>query len=125
MPGSFTNAEISYLTSESRLGRLATIQPDAMPHLVPLGWSYNAEHGTIDISGLNFAVTRKYRNAQVNHNVAFLIDDVLPPWQPRAVMVQGTAEAIPAGADGAGNPVEAMLRIHPVRVISWGLNEAG
>src|SRR5215472_4694315 len=120
MSSPFSEAEISYLISESRLGRLATIQPDGMPHLVPLGWSYNAERGTIDISGRDFAATRKFHNVQANHKVAFLVDDVLPPWRPRAVLIQGTAEAIPAGAYGPGNPRAAMVRITPVRVISWG-----
>jgi pyridoxamine 5'-phosphate oxidase family protein len=53
--------------------------------------------------------------------VAFLVDDVLPPWQPQAVMVQGLAEAIPASQDTAGEPTEAMVRITPELIIAWGL----
>ena len=79
MTASFSPAEIAYLTGERRLGRLASIQPDGMPHLVPLGWSYNPELGTIDISGRNFAATRKFHNTQHNPQVAFLVDDVVPP----------------------------------------------
>lgn len=121
MPTSFSEAQTSYLTSERRLGRLATVQPDGTPHLVPLGWSYNAERGTIQISGRNFAATRKFHNVQSNRRVAFLVDDVLPPWQPRAVLIQGYAETLLAGIDNAGPSPEAMLRITPERIISWGL----
>jgi pyridoxamine 5'-phosphate oxidase family protein len=121
MTASFSAEQVAYLTSERRLGRLASLEAGGLPHLVPLGWSYNAELGTIDISGRNFAATRKFHNVEQNPNVAFLVDDVLPPWQPRAVMVQGRAEAIPADPGAEGGPTEAMLRITPVRIIAWGI----
>jgi pyridoxamine 5'-phosphate oxidase family protein len=114
----FSTAELAYLQGERRLGRLATITPDGRPHLVPLGWSYNAEHGTIDISGRDFAATRKFRNVRQNPNVAFIVDDVLPPWQPRCVTIQGRAEAIEPAATGG----EAMIRITPDKIVSWGLD---
>ncbi len=123
MSASFTAEQIAYLTGERRLGRLASIQPDGLPHLVPLGWSYNAKLGTIDISGRNFATTRKFHNVRENPNVAFLVDDVLPPWQPRAVMVQGRAETIPASPGAEDGPTEAMLRITPERIIAWGMTQ--
>lgn len=124
MVASFSPEQIAYLTGDRRLGRLASVQPDGTPHLVPLGWSYNAELGTIDISGRNFASSAKFHNMQANPKVAFLVDDVLPPWQPRAVMVQGRAEAIPASPGGNGTPTEAMVRITPERIIAWGLERA-
>lgn len=120
---SFSDQELAYLTAERRLGRLATIQPDGQPHLVPLGWSYNPERGTIDISGRNFGATRKFGNVQTNPKVAFLVDDVLPPWRPRAVLVQGDAEPVPPTTDIQGGRSEAMLRITPERIISWGLDQ--
>jgi pyridoxamine 5'-phosphate oxidase family protein len=115
----FTDAELAYLQGERRLGRLATITPDGGPHLVPLGWSYNAELDTIDISGRNFAATRKFRNVRTNPKVAFVVDDVLPPWRPRCVTVQGNATAIDATDTGG----EAMIRIVPDKITSWGLEE--
>jgi pyridoxamine 5'-phosphate oxidase family protein len=114
----FTGAEVAYLKGERRLGRLATITPRGRPHLVPLGWSYNNELGTIDISGRDFAGTRKFRNVQKNPNVAFVVDDVVPPWQPRCVTIQGHAEAIDATPEGS----EALIRIVPDTIISWGLD---
>lgn len=117
MMAAFSDRELRFLLGERNLGRLATIDDSGRPHVVPLGWSYNKQLGTIDISGRNFGATKKYRNAVGNPNVAFIVDDVLPPWQPRCVMVQGRAEAIEE--DGR----EAMLRITPDRIISWGLEQ--
>ena len=111
-----SDAELAYLLGERRLGRLATADAAGQPHAVPVGWSYNAELGTIDISGRRFAATRKYRNAQVNPRAAFVVDDVLPPWRPRCVTVQGVVETVEAPPGR-----EALLRIHPRSIASGGL----
>ncbi len=108
----FSPAELAYLTGERHLGRLATIDRDGIPHVVPVGWSYNPETDTIDVSGRDFTATRKFHNARRTPQVAIVIDDVLPPWRPRSVMVQGKAEA---------RQQDALIRITPTRVISWGL----
>jgi hypothetical protein len=54
----FSPAELAYL-GEPRLGRLATIDADGVPHVVPLGWTYNPALETIDIGGRDFARTKK------------------------------------------------------------------
>jgi PPOX class F420-dependent enzyme/OxyR family protein len=112
----FSDAELAYLLGERRLGRLATADAAGQPHVVPVGWRYDAELGTIDVSGRRFAATRKYRNAQANPRAAFVVDDVLPPWRPRCVTVQGVAETVEALAGR-----EAFIRIHPRSIVSWGL----
>jgi pyridoxamine 5'-phosphate oxidase family protein len=117
----FSDAELRYLHTERLLGRLATVDPDGHPHVVPLGWSYNPELDTIDIGGRDFARTRKFRNVQANPKVAFVIDDVLPPFWPRCVMIQGTAQALDAESDAG---VGAMIRITPQKVTSWGLDSS-
>lgn len=117
----FTPAELAYLLDEQRLGRLATADATGAPHVVPVGWAYNSDLGTIDISGRNFAATRKYRNAAANPQAAFVVDDVLPPFRPRAVMVQGIAQ--PLAAEHSGG-TEAIIRIIPQRITSWGLDDA-
>ncbi|HVA23253.1 MAG TPA: PPOX class F420-dependent oxidoreductase, partial [Chloroflexota bacterium] len=71
--------------------------------------------GTIDIGGLDFARTKKFRDVAGTGRAAIVIDDVLPPWQPRGVEVRGEAEAL----DGP----EALVRIHPRRIVSWGLED--
>ena len=116
----FSDAELAYL-GEPRLGRLATIGPDGLPHVVPLGWSYNPALDTIDVGGRDFARTRKFRNVKGNPNVALVIDDVLPPWRPRSVMIRGRGEALHAAAGPDGQPLGPIIRITPTEVISWGL----
>src|ERR1700722_928083 len=121
----FSEAELAYL-SEGKLGRLATIDPAGMPHVVPLGWRYNAPLDPIDIGGRDFAHTAKFKNAQRNPNVALVIDDVLPPWRPRCVIIRGHAEALREAVGAEGEPVGPMIRITPTQVISFGLQaEAG
>ncbi|MEP7331107.1 MAG: PPOX class F420-dependent oxidoreductase [Terracoccus sp.] len=115
----FTPAELDYLLTEPRLGRLATADATGAPHVVPVGWSYNHELGTIDISGRNFAATRKYRNVQANPRAAFVVDDVLPPFRPRSITIQGTAQAL----KGGNHRREAMIRIVPTTIIAWGLDD--
>jgi pyridoxamine 5'-phosphate oxidase family protein len=117
----FNDEELDYL-SESRLGRLATIGPDGVPHVVPLGWTYNRALDTLDIGGRDLANTKKFKNIVRNPNVAIVIDDVLPPWQPRSVMVQGRAEALEEATAADGSPTGPLIRIHPTRVISRGLS---
>jgi len=118
----FSENELNYLASQ-RLGRLATIDADGLPHVVPLGWSYNPALDTIDVGGRDFARTKKFRNVQANPKVALVIDDVLPPWRPRCVMVRGEAEALEEAASADSEPQGPIIRIHPSQVISWGLDD--
>lgn len=117
----FSASELAYLAETNTLGRLATVDPDGAPHVVPVGWSYNPDTDTIDIGGRDFARTRKFRNAAANPAVCFLVDDVLPPWQPRAVQVRGHGAALDTATGLGGTPREAIIRITPRRVVSWGL----
>jgi pyridoxamine 5'-phosphate oxidase family protein len=120
----FSKDELDYL-ADRRLGRLATIGPDGLPHVVPLGWGYNPALDTIDVGGRDLARTRKFRNVRANPKVALVIDDVLPPWRPRCVMVRGEAEALEEATSADGERLGSIIRIHPTQVISWGLDEAG
>jgi len=115
----FSPAELEYLTGERRLGRLATADASGLPHVVPVGWRYNPDTGTIDVSGRNFAASKKFRNVLANPRAAFVVDDLAStnPWHPRSVMVQGRAEAILPPESGD----EAMIRITPDKISSWGL----
>jgi pyridoxamine 5'-phosphate oxidase family protein len=117
----FSDAELSYLTGERRLGRLATVDEHGQPHVVPVGWSYNPALDTIDIGGRDFAATRKFRNVRASGKAAIVIDDVLPPWRPRCVQVRGTAEALDDATPADGQPATPIIRISPAKVVSWGL----
>jgi pyridoxamine 5'-phosphate oxidase family protein len=57
----FCNEELRYLRSERRPAPLATVGRDGIPHVAPVGWSYNHEQDTIDIGGDSLEQTRKYR----------------------------------------------------------------
>ncbi|MGH8933837.1 MAG: PPOX class F420-dependent oxidoreductase [Egibacteraceae bacterium] len=87
----FSDAELAYLR-EPRMGRLATSDAAGQPHVVPIGmWRYNAELDTIDVTGRDFAKTRKFRIVQANPKAAFVIDDMasIDPWRPRSVLIMG------------------------------------
>jgi pyridoxamine 5'-phosphate oxidase family protein len=119
----FSEAEIEYLGSQ-RLGRLATVGRDGVPHVVPVAFRYNPDADTIDIGGHHFADRKKFRDVQRNGVAALVVDDVLPPWQPRAVEVRGDAAALEEGGkairEGFDDPI---IRITPRRIVSWGLED--
>jgi pyridoxamine 5'-phosphate oxidase family protein len=116
----FTAPEIAYLTSgrgERRLARVATVGPDGDIHVTPVGWSLADGDTVVEVSGHDFARTKKFRDVQRTGRASLVVDDVLPPWRPRGVEVRGSAEAV----EGE-NP---RIRIHPRRVVSWGLEQDG
>jgi pyridoxamine 5'-phosphate oxidase family protein len=119
----FSDAEIAYLRSQ-RLGRLATVGPDGRPHVVPVGFRYNAEQDSIDIGGHDFVKRKKFRDVQRNPRVAFVVDDLasVSPWRPRGLEVRGKAEILRSGGEAAGPGFDPeMFRVRPSRVVSWGL----
>jgi pyridoxamine 5'-phosphate oxidase family protein len=122
---SLTQTEQSYLAAQQR-GRLATIAPDGSPQNKPVGFSYNAALGTIDIDGYNMSSSRKFRNILANPKVAFVVDDA--PGQGAAGMrlleIRGLAEAAPSPAPPDGAAAGQLIRIHPRRVVSWNLDPA-
>lgn len=119
----FTEGEVRYLASQ-RLGRLATAQPDGTLQNSPVGFSYNAALGTIDIGGRDMAASRKFRNVAANGRVAFVVDDIesVQPWVVRCLEIRGVAEALDEPGDSAARFGGPIIRIHPRRVISWGID---
>ncbi|HEX3462155.1 MAG TPA: PPOX class F420-dependent oxidoreductase [Acidimicrobiales bacterium] len=117
----FSEVELAYL-AKGKLGRLATIGADGVPHVVPLGWTYNAQLGTIDIGGRDVTHSQKFRNVQHNPNVALVVDDVLTPWRPRCVMIRGRAEALMEAVGADGEDRGPTIRITPTKVNSWGMD---
>jgi PPOX class F420-dependent enzyme/OxyR family protein len=123
----FTPAEIEYLTSQG-LARLATVGPDGQPHVVPVNFIFNADEDAIDVGGVDFGNTKKWRDARRNPKVTFLLDDVLrDPRRARAIEVRGLAEALGSGGSAINprfpNFAEEFLRIRPTRIVSWGLED--
>jgi pyridoxamine 5'-phosphate oxidase family protein len=118
----FTDSEIDYLAGQ-RLGRVATVGADGQPHVVPTSFRYNAEHDAIDIAGLRMSQTKKLRDVQRTGRASIVVDDVLPPWQPRMIEIRGTAEVVPSGGKAFGEHFEdTIVRIRPARIISFGID---
>jgi pyridoxamine 5'-phosphate oxidase family protein len=120
----FTRAELEYLRGQ-RLGRLATVGPDGAPHVVPVGYRYNPETDTIDIGGHALTSSKKWRDVANEPRIAFVVDDVLPPWSPRMLEIRGLAEQVigPGTAFAAGYD-DALIRINANRILSFGLGDA-
>jgi len=118
----FTDLEIEYMAGQ-RLGRIATVGADGQPHVVPTSFRYNAEHDAIDVGGMRMSQTKKTRDVQRAGRASIVIDDVLPPWQPRMIEVRGTAEVITSGGKAFGDNFEdTIVRIRPVRIIAFGID---
>jgi pyridoxamine 5'-phosphate oxidase family protein len=123
----FTQAEIAYLQSQ-RIGRIATVGPNGQPHVVPVGFRYNPEHDCLEIGGrAGFTRRKHYRDLVRNPKVAYVVDDLpsINPWTIRGIEIRGEAEVLSSGGEnivpGFGPD---MIRIHPKRIVSWGIETA-
>jgi pyridoxamine 5'-phosphate oxidase family protein len=112
----FTEAELRYLAGGRQLGRIATVGADGTPHVVPVAWIYNAARETIDVGGSELERSKKFRDVARSGRAAIVIDDLesTDPWRPRGIEVRGRAEALALPT--------ALIRIHPERIVSWGLD---
>lgn len=119
--GKFSQGEIEYLQSQ-RLGRLATVNAAGEPHVVPVGFRYNPELETIDIGGFGMGKSKKFREV-AGKPVAFVVDDVLPPWQPRYIEIRGRGEALASGGKSIMPSFDdELIRITPTRIVSGGID---
>jgi pyridoxamine 5'-phosphate oxidase family protein len=126
----FTDAEIEFLNSE-RLGRLATVGADGMPHVVPVAVFYDPDAEALVI-GANaqfgesvMVKSKKFRDAQRRPKAAVVIDAP----SPRILEVRGHAEARLDGGEETGTRLgapfrfaQAWLLIRPSRIVSLGIN---
>ncbi len=126
-----TEAEIEYLTSQP-LCRFATVGPDGTPHITPVGVHHHA--GTIVIGSVGeMTASKKFRDARRHPAVALVVDDLASydPWTPRGIEIRGRAETLDEGGEAIGEEVgasfpftAAWIRVHPVRIVSWGIDGA-
>ena len=114
----FTEAELQYLTGGRQLGRIATVGADGTPHVVPVGWIYNAARDTSDVGGRELERSKKFRDGGRTGRAAIVIDDLesTDPWRPRGIEVRGRAEAITMPTP--------LIQIYPERIVSWGLGQS-
>ena len=111
----FRDAELRYMAGGRQLGRIATVGADGTPHVVPVAFIYNAVRDTVDIGGYELEQSKKFRDVARTGRAAIVIDDLAStdPWRPRGIEVRGRGEAIALPTP--------LIRIHPERVVSWGL----
>jgi pyridoxamine 5'-phosphate oxidase family protein len=114
----FTEAELRYLTGGRQLGRIATVGADGTPHVVPVSWIFNAARDTIDVGGSELERTKKFRDVARTGRAAIVVDDLAStdPWRPRGIEVRGRAEALTLPTP--------LIRLHPERIVTWGLDRA-
>jgi pyridoxamine 5'-phosphate oxidase family protein len=123
----FSEPEIAYLQRVT-MGRLATVGPDGRPHVVPMTYRYNPDEDSIDLGGVDFADTKKWRDVQTNPKITFLVDDASPDGA-HAIEIRGDADLHETGGELI-NPrfpsfVPQFIRLRPYRIVSWGLESEG
>jgi pyridoxamine 5'-phosphate oxidase family protein len=126
----FTDTEIEFLNSQ-RLGRLATVGADGMPHVVPVAVFYDPEAEALVI-GANaefgegtMAKSKKFRDAQRRPKAAVVFDAP----SPRILEVRGDAETHLDGGEDVGRRLGApfrfcqeWIRIRPRRIVAMGID---
>ncbi|MFJ2838998.1 PPOX class F420-dependent oxidoreductase [Nocardia sp. NPDC087230] len=118
----FTINEQQFL-AEAGIGRLATVSPDGVVQNNPTNYRVNAD-GTIDIGGMRMRTSRKYRNVEAGSRVSFVVDQQVSaePYVIRGIEVRGKAVALEDEEPPFPHQERVVLRIHPDRVISWGID---
>ena len=71
------------------------------------------------------SASRKFRNVSRDGRAALVVDDVVStePWRVRFLEIRGIAEAVPASGPSEGLDDTALIRIHPTRILSFGIEE--
>lgn len=128
----FSKSEERFLRL-NELGRLATISPNGMPHVVPVSYIFQTDAFLI---ATDYG-TRKYRNLLANDRVAFVVDVYKPNL---GVLLQGKAKIVETGpefreiyrlfhkkfswvrADPWREGEAPFVRIEPTNKVSWGLS---
>lgn len=118
----FSRPELDYLNAQ-HLGRLATVRADGSVQNNPVGFFIDG--ATIVIGGRALAGTHKFANVRHNGYVSLVVDDLASadPWAVRGIEIRGRAVT----EEDVDPPVPYMsrdlIRIHPERIVAWGLGE--
>ncbi len=119
----FSDEEIAFLQSQP-IARLATVNADGQPDVVPVAFELDAPYIWVGGVGPDVARTRKLRNIGAGRiKVSLMIDDLvsMEPFIARALRVYGDAEP-PVERVGMVGP-GLYSRITPT--VSWSWNLAG
>ncbi|WP_369147260.1 PPOX class F420-dependent oxidoreductase [Streptomyces sp. R44] len=120
----FSEVERAYLTESRRLGRLATVDPSGQPQANPVVF-FPQDDDTVLVGGIAMGRTKKWRNLWQNPKLALVVDDLasVRPWHVRGVEIRGEAELLVGPHTLGPHFSEEVIRIHPRRVHSWGLED--
>jgi pyridoxamine 5'-phosphate oxidase family protein len=120
----FTDTELAFLRGDGRrppLARVATVGADGTPHVTPVGmWTLTDGDQVIQVTGHDFATTKKFRDVARTGRAAIVVDDFgtnpdPTVWQPRGLEVRGHAETV--------TEPRPAIRIYPERIVAWGLDQ--
>ena len=66
-----------------------------------------------------------FRGVADNGRVAFIVDDLssVDGWRVRCLEIRGHADALESPTDVAGGSDAPIIRIHPRRIISFGIDD--
>lgn len=117
-------AHISYLASHG-FGRLATVDAEGRPHVVPVGFRLDPDAGTIDVGGPFLPHSKKFSDVSSTGRAAFVVDDWGEPMLPRGIEVRGRAEIVSTGGTAIHEDfAPEIIRITPDHVAAWGIDDA-
>lgn len=110
----FTETEREFLTSPRGLARIATVDPTGMPHVVPTGWKFDTETGSLLLTGREVGATQRAKHLADRPKAAVVIDgvDEAEGWKPWALIVRG---------DASYDEVIGAIRLNPTAITSWGI----
>lgn len=112
-----TDAERRFLAHPPRsLARIATVDAEGMPHVVPGQWAYDASSHELVLGGNDVPNTRRARHVRATGVASAVVDGQAPGpgWSPWALVVRGRARVIDH---------EGVIRVSCDEILSWGLDE--
>lgn len=138
-PSGHPSPEALRFIERQRVGRLATADAQAKPHVIPVCFVYleGRFYSVVDEKPKRSTRLRRLRNIEENPRVALVLDEYSDDWSRLAwVLVEGVAEVLTAGEE-YGRALAALrdkyqqyrsmalegrplIRIRPERVLSWG-----
>lgn len=111
-----SETEQAFLTGgHGALARIATVDREGLPHVVPGGWRWDGSAEEFVLTGRDVLGTARAANVRRTAVAAISIDGVVegPGWSPWALLARG-----PAHLDEA----EGTIRLAPTWHRSWGLD---
>ena len=98
------------------LARIATVDANGLPHVVPGGWSFDPASSEMVLGGRDVPRSARARHVRDSGTAAAVVDGLVPGsgFSPWAFMVRGRAHVDEAAGE---------IRIATDKVTSWGLDK--